>query len=154
MANQRKPKKPKASEASEVYALCMLVTDGETSLPEGAPKPPPWIGDRAKHAYNTFAKVLADDGDATAQDYALLAIWCEAYEQFVEAREDTKQNGYYQKAPNSNYEQVRPQYTVARDALADMIRIAKELGLTRRSRAAIGKLSNTGDDDGMSGYVD
>lgn len=108
----------------------------EPQLDNTMPQCPPHLNDEAKKEWRRMAKRLHDAGILTYVDRASLAAYCQAYGRWVEAEELAEKDGLIIETSNGNKIQ-NPAVGIANKAMADMVKIASEFGMTPSSRTKL-----------------
>lgn len=101
------------------------------------PPPPAFLSAYAKKEWKRLAPVLYKNGLLTKADYSALAAYCQNYHRWIEAeKEIRKWNGLTYKDEKGK-SVVIPEISVANDAMQNMLRFAKEFGMTPASRTGV-----------------
>lgn len=98
--------------------------------------PPDWLSDRAQEKWNELAPMLAADGLLTECDLDTLALYCQTWIHYLDAAKALEEGGTTSVA-RSGYEQVSPYVTIAKNCLADLIKIGDRLGLNPSTRTRL-----------------
>lgn len=118
--------------------------DQEPRLDPEIPDPPPFLSDEAKVEWGRVCDALYSAGILTKTDRAALAAYCQAFGRWQQAEEalakmaerDGVTKGIMIKTTNGNVVQ-NPLVGTANKAMADMVRIAAEFGMTPSARSRI-----------------
>jgi len=102
----------------------------------GGPQPPEWLAGEALAEWNRRAPQLAELGVIGAIDQAVLALYCQAWERYLEAKRALGRKSRVVK-PRGGNPYTSPLVTQVRDALADVIKLARELGLSPSARSGL-----------------
>ena len=136
MAKPGPPKKPTALKR-------LQGNPGKRPLPKNEPQPdnqkprcPSHLNDEGKREWRRVAGRLHDVGLLTYVDRALLAAYCQAYGRWVEAEGVIARHGLTQFSPNG-YEVKSAWVTISDKAQDQMLKYAREFGLTPSSRASL-----------------
>lgn len=148
-----RPPKPTALKLIEGTARPDRINDREPEPPQGEIKPPKWLVGRSKRLWNEIAPVLDEMGVLTTADPHALALLCDAYAEYLDARAVVKKEGAtYQTSRvlgqlyTESGEEVplvntmvrqRPEVAIASDAWRRIQRMMSEFGLTPSSRSRI-----------------
>ena len=100
------------------------------------PRCPAFLGVAAKREWRRLATPLHEAGLLKSVDRSLLAAYCDAYGTWVEMTVDLKREPTVNITDN-NFMQANPKIKIANQAKADMLRLAKEFGLTPSARGRI-----------------
>ena len=100
------------------------------------PDPPEVLSEDARIEWDRLATELDDLGLLTAIDMALLALYCQAFGDWKDARRQIEATGMVVRAP-SGYPMVNPYVTIANKAIEQMRTLATEFGMTPASRSRI-----------------
>jgi len=113
-------------------------------LNENEPKPkqvmpecPDHLSDEAKKQWNKLGKQLFDVGILTELDGDALAMYCDAWARWVNAKEMLDKHGAVFKSKNG-FPALNPYFAVASQAFEQMRRILQEFGMTPSSRTRLG----------------
>jgi P27 family predicted phage terminase small subunit len=125
----------------------------EAKVPPSMPQPPEWLNEIARAEWDRVIGTLYTAGLMSELDRAALCAYCTAWARYVKAElalaamadEDTTNSGLTITTANNNVIQ-HPMLGIARRAKADMLRAAKEFGLTPASRAGVEARPPVGDD--------
>lgn len=110
--------------------------DGEMQLPLGEPEPPDWLSDEAAAEWARVAGPLASAGVLAQADRALLACYCEAWAEFVQARELLDRSGPLLRDGDGN-PYPNPCLAIRDKACERLLRLAGHFGLSPSARARI-----------------
>lgn len=102
----------------------------------GEPDPPTWLSAEAKAEWARRVPQLAELGVIGAVDQAVLAAYCEAWALWRQALTMLRRRGKVIK-PKGAPPYLSPFVKMERDARADVIKLAREIGLTPSSRAGL-----------------
>ncbi len=104
------------------------------SLTDGSRKPPPWMGAYGKKEWKRILPLLEKNGLLTDADYMALSGYCQSVDTWVEA-EKLKRTEGLTATTSKGFEIQHPAVSIASNALASMLKFAREFGLTPSSRA-------------------
>ena len=96
-------------------------------------KPPPYLSTHAKKEWKRIAPMLLNNGLLTNVDISALGAYCQAYNRWIEAEKAIRTYGMTCVTDKGNIIQ-RPEVGIANTAMRDMLKYAKEFGLTPSSR--------------------
>lgn len=109
---------------------------GEMQLPLGEPDMPAWLSPEAKKEWRRVAPPLVEAGALAEADRALLAAYCEAWAEFVAARQSLDRSGPLLKdADGAVY--PNPYLAIKDRACERLVRLAGHFGLSPATRARI-----------------
>ena len=103
-------------------------------------KPPTWLSKEAKKEFKFLAQALMDIKQITNTDVHLLAVYCDAYVEYVECGRIVEEEGIMLRHTNVKGETndiAHPALTKKKAAFDIMAKIAAEYGFTPSSRARI-----------------
>lgn len=109
---------------------------GEVQFDPTPPKCPPQLGAEAKAEWRRQVKQLQEAGLLQATDRAALALWCEAWGEWCEARTALDKDGYTIKTA-TGYVQASPWVAIRNGAADRMTKIAAQFGFTPAARARL-----------------
>lgn len=116
---------------------------GKRALNDAEPRPdatmphaPGHLTKAARDEWRRVARRLHSAGVLTYVDRGILAAYCQAYGRWVEAEVEIEKRGAVMETP-SGYMQQSPWVSMANKSMEQMIRAARELGLTPASRSSI-----------------
>ena len=112
------------------------LNDREPTPDAAMPHAPAHLTKEARAEWRRVARRLHNAGVLTYVDRGVLAVYCQAYGRWAEAERALQLNGMMVETPNG-YQQQSPWVNIANKAMEQMIRAARELGLTPASRSAI-----------------
>lgn len=108
----------------------------DDALDDRKPYCPGWLDEDARKEWRRIAGPLHEAGLLKWVDQAALAGYCQAYARWKAAEETVAKSGLLIKTTKGNVIQ-NPAVGIANTALRDMLRIAKEFGMTPSARARI-----------------
>lgn len=114
--------------------------------------PPMPLFGAASREWNRVAPFLHRLGLVTELDLTTLAAYCEAWGRYVDAQADLRAYGAVVEGYRGGLVK-NPAAQVARDALADMLKLAVEFGMTPSSRGRIHIPGEDEDGDGLDGIL-
>lgn len=135
MTRGRTPK-PTALKKAEGNPGKRALNKHEPQLPAASPDAPSHLAGEALTEWQRVAPDLIKAGVFTVADRAALAAYCQAWADWVTAREHLSTETMVIVAP-SGYEMPSPWLGIANRALDKMMKFASEFGLTPASRARI-----------------
>ena len=108
----------------------------EPVLPVEIPRCPAHLGPEAKREWKRISVDLASCGLLTRIDRGALAVYCAAWERWVDAEESLKKYGVMVKAP-SGFPMQSPYLTIANRAMQQMKEMLSEFGMSPSSRTRV-----------------
>ncbi len=121
----------------------MAGNPGKRALNDAEPRPdatmpqcPQWLSATGRSEWRRVARRLHNAGVLTYVDRGVLAVYCQAYGRLVEAERALLLTGAVVETTNGNLVQS-PWVQIANRAMDQMVRAARELGMTPASRASI-----------------
>jgi P27 family predicted phage terminase small subunit len=118
---------------------------GKKALPKGEPlpdasmpSPPDFLEGYALEVWQSLAPKLSQAGILTAVDGMTLAVYCQACQNWREARQVLKVEGNRVSSPNG-YEIAHPCVSMEKQAFETMRQYATELGLSPAARPRLSK---------------
>ncbi len=109
-------------------------------------KCPPELGAVAQKEWDRIFAELTRDADLLqAVDQAMLAVYCAAYAEWLEATEALHKYGTVMKSP-TGYPIQSPYVSIANQKAQMMLAVAKEFGFTPASRGRLPRISNDNPD--------
>jgi P27 family predicted phage terminase small subunit len=138
MGVRGKKPKPTALKLLEGNPGKRRLNSQEPRVAVSMPKPPKHLTQGALNEWKRVAKILHAVGVLSVIDRAVLAGYCQSYARWAEAEQKLKDHGLLikSKSPN-NFPMQSPYLAIANKALAQMMSLAAELGLTPSSRVRI-----------------
>lgn len=131
----------------------LLGNPGKRPLPAPGPRPPTkrprcpkHLEGEARREYRRLAKLLEGLGLVSELDRAALAAYATAWARWIEAEQALKAEGPVVKAP-SGYPVQNPWLPVANRAIAQVVKLLAEFGLTPAARARLGAAAGRPADD-------
>lgn len=100
------------------------------------PSAPRWLSDGAKKHWRPVAKALHGCGLLTDVDVMALGMLCEAFAQYAEAREVVEREGMFETT-GAGYVYAHPAVGLMKSARADVLKWAREFGMTPAARTRI-----------------
>lgn len=110
---------------------------GEPRLPVERPSCPAWLSREAKAEWRRQVKELARMGVLARVDRGQLAVYCEAWGEFVEVCEQLRQTGRLLKAKKSDVVYTNPLISIRNRAVERLIRLADRFGFSPAARARV-----------------
>lgn len=107
---------------------------------KGIPEPPEWLNDNAKKAFIELAKITSGMNVLTLADSASLAMICDAYADYLEAKQLVDDNGMTYKFTNREGQEVikmNPATTIKADAWRRVMIGLGKFGLSPAEREKI-----------------
>lgn len=97
-------------------------------------KPPAFLSSYGKREWKRISPMLVKNNLLTDADITTLAAYCQAYNRWIEAEKAIRTYGMTCVTDKGNIIQ-RPEVGIANKAMSEMVKYAKEFGLTPSSRA-------------------
>lgn len=122
--------------------------DNQPEPEKGKPEIRVWLTDRAQKHWKVLSEVLENMGVLTVADGDALALMCDAYAEYLEAREQVDKEGMTYETTNQSGDimiRAHPAVAIASDAWRRVRAMQTEFGLTPSSR---GKISTGKKKDG------
>ena len=117
--------------------------DAQNTIPVKPPRCPIWLGTKGRQVWRYYAKRLANAGVLTELDRTTLALFCDAVEQYLQARDELDSN-YYTNAAGQL--KSHPGLKIRNQAWSMVLKAGAELGLSPSARAGL-RLNFTGPDE-------
>lgn len=108
----------------------------DTFVGVAMPACPRHLGKEARKEWTRVSRILHRAGLLTQLDRAALALYCTAYERWVEAEMMIRKHGLLTESPNGHWVQ-NPYLAISNKSLDQLKRLAGELGLTPAARSTI-----------------
>lgn len=108
----------------------------EPALPVKAPPCPPWLKGEGKKEWGRVTKLLVAMGVVAEIDRALLAFYCEAWAEFIEAADYIEENGHTVTL-ESGYVAIHPMVGVKNSAFERCVKIAAQFGFSPSARTRL-----------------
>jgi len=112
------------------------------------PRCPEHLGPEAKREWRRLAPQLARLGLLSKIDREALALFCQAWERWVDAEEALKRYGVMVKSPNG-FPMQSPYLAVANKAMEQMRALLAEFGMSPSSRTRVHATPQVAEDDPM-----
>jgi P27 family predicted phage terminase small subunit len=116
---------------------------GKRPLPAKEPKPqivamhpPEWLSSEGQIEWGRVSEMLLRLGVVTEADWSALAVYCRAWEKWVDAERKLQQSGLLIKS-KSGYPIVNPLVGIAGKAEDRVLKALIEFGMTPSSRARV-----------------
>ncbi len=106
------------------------------NLTDKTEKPPPWLGEYAKKEYKRIFPLLKKNGLITDADYMALCAYCQNVDTWVKAEKMKRAEGLT-SVTSKGLEIQHPSVGIANTAMANMLKFAREFGLTPSSRTGL-----------------
>ena len=129
---------------------------GEPLPPPGIALPPGWLKKRELKIWGELAPLLERMGVLTTADPHALAILCDAYAEYIAARNKVRRLGStYQTetATGSIAHHARPEVAMAADAWRRVKMMLAEFGLTPSGRSRISVPKSSGEEDPVEKWL-
>jgi len=128
------------------------VNPNEPKAKPEVPRCPEHLGPEAKREWRRLAPQLARLGLLCKIDRAALALFCQAWERWVEAEEALKKYGVMVKSPNG-FPMQSPYLAVANKAMEQMRALLAEFGMSPSSRTRVHATPQADEDDEMEEFL-
>jgi P27 family predicted phage terminase small subunit len=116
---------------------------GEPRLPVERPSCPAWLKGEARAEWNRQAKALESAGILARCDRALLVAYCEAWGEFLQARQELEANGYT-FTTDKGYVGPSPWVAIRNRAVERLVKLADRFGFSPAARARLHVVSDHG----------
>jgi P27 family predicted phage terminase small subunit len=100
------------------------------------PKPPDWLGDIGKAKWGEVAPALFRIGCLTVVDVNLLALYCEAWDEFFAARAEIEKSGIVAMS-DKGAEYQHPAVGIKNKAIQRIKQLGGEFGMSPASRVGL-----------------
>ena len=148
MGRRGPPPKPTALKVLQGNPGKRRLNDSEPTPPPGPVSPPSWLTGKSRRAWRWIAPVLDAMGCLTTADPHALAMLCDAYGDYLDARTIIRDEGrtyesrhLQMDAAGNTFERViiraRPEVAMMSDAWKRMRVLMQEFGMTPSSRSRI-----------------
>ncbi|MEV5360588.1 phage terminase small subunit P27 family [Micrococcus luteus] len=124
----------------------------EPKFEREAPEPPEWLSDLAREQWALCAPALDDLDLLKPEDQAVFTAFCEAWATYVLAIREVRA-GSLTLVTDKGYEYKNPALSIAESASKDLLRFAREFGLTPASEQNLGKPMGDEGDGGQDPYA-
>ncbi|OBB20606.1 phage terminase small subunit P27 family [Mycolicibacterium elephantis] len=104
----------------------------------GAPEPPEWLSDLAREQWELCAPSLDKLDLLKPEDHAVFTAFCESWATYVLAMREARA-GSLTLVTDKGYEYKNPALSIAESASRDLLRFAREFGLTPAAEQQVGK---------------
>jgi P27 family predicted phage terminase small subunit len=111
--------------------------------PRGRPYAPRWLSSYARAEWNRIVPELVRVGLATRIDRAVLTGYCEAWATLKEAVELRRKHGIY-VISGTGTPTTAPWVRVQKDAAAQVVRFAAEMGMSASARSRVEAITTPG----------
>lgn len=118
---------------------------GDSGAASSVPAPPEWLTPRGKKHWPELYESLQHHKIINELDTDVLAIYCSTIARFIEADIELETSGMTQQTQNG-YQQLTAAYVAWRDLSSQVLKFAKQLGLTPPARVQM-KLGNPDQSD-------
>ncbi|QDU62158.1 Phage terminase, small subunit [Planctomycetes bacterium Pan216] len=126
--------------------------DQSLKLKRGIPTRPKWIvHEVAVIEWDRVVEILANDNVLTLGDQGILALYCQAYADWIEAKEVIEDEGITTETDKGNVIQ-HPAVGACNKAWERCLKAAKELGLTPASRSRVDREPDA-EEDGFAAFI-
>jgi P27 family predicted phage terminase small subunit len=112
------------------------LNDAEPVMDAKLPNAPTHLSAEAQKEWRRIGHDLLDAGLMSKIDRAALASYCQSWARWVEAETQLKKHGPIVKSP-SGYPIQNPWLSIANKAMAQMLKVLPEFGMTPSSRSRI-----------------
>lgn len=104
---------------------------------EEVPKPPSFLSTYAKKEWKRLAPIVFKLGLLTKGDYSAFAAYCQNYHRWIVAEKEIRKRKGMTTSSAMGNEVVIPEVRIANEAMQNMLKFAKEFGLTPASRTGV-----------------
>lgn len=118
----------------------------------GTVPPPAHLAKDGAAEWRRITAELKSIGLVSRLDLGLLAVWCAAYGDFVQAERALKRGGLVKKGDDGVWRR-NPWLMVKSKAVEQMVRIGSEFGLSPASRPRLGRIPAGGGIEGDHGTI-
>jgi len=135
----RRGPKPKTAEARELDDASHrpAKTPGSIRYLERVPDPPARLGRYGRELWIQSCETLVDRQMLSVSDLTGLQIYCHAFDEWCEADDDIRKNGYAAVSGESGYEYQRPSVKRRSEAAKTLREWSSRFGLTPLDRAGV-----------------
>lgn len=106
--------------------------------PAGAPACPPHLQGEARKEWRRLVRELRATGLLSKLDRGVLALYCQAWERWIEAERRLREAGPVVSVGPAGVPQVSPWFSVAHREMETVRKLLSELGLSPSARARVG----------------
>lgn len=106
-------------------------------IEDEVPKPPPYLSTYAKKEWKRLAPIVYKIGLLTKADYSAFAAYCQNYHRWIEAEKIIRANKTLTFKDENGNSKAIPEIKIANEAMQNMLKFAKEFGLTPASRTSV-----------------
>jgi len=135
MSKGRKPKPTKLLKLHGTFQKCRRSAK-EPEYKVSVPDCPDWLGDIAKLEWERMTAELKESGIIAKIYQVPLALYCQAYEDYLTALENVRDEGISYRSDKGNQIQ-NPEVNVMHKAREVLMKIAVEFGLTPSSKTRV-----------------
>lgn len=135
-----RPPKPTALKLLQGNPGKRTLPKNEPKPPDGEINPPAWLTGRARRTWRELVPILESMRVLTTADPQALALFCDAYAEYIEARAVVKREGATYRTFNqagSLMYRPRPEVAIASDAWRRATLMLGQFGMTPSSRAKV-----------------
>jgi P27 family predicted phage terminase small subunit len=118
-----------------------------------APACPAWLSKEAKAEWRRQVKALVAMGVVAKCDRALLAVYCEAWGEFVQAAEAIGKSGLLIKDPDGDKLRRNPLLTVRDHAAERLLKLAAQFGFSPAARTRVQAVAGGRKPDAFERYL-
>ena len=116
----------------------------DSNISRTIPPPPEYLSVEGKACYRKMVKMLKSTGLIARADADALALYCTAYDRWLNAEAAIRKHGMLVKTPNG-FPTQSPLLAIANKAMEQMTKLLSEFGMTPASRARIPVSDSTPD---------
>ncbi len=111
--------------------------DTEPEFKAGMSEKPPWLTGEAAAEWDRVTEQLSHSGLLRTVDRAALCIYCKAWARWVDAEQKVEALGLVVRSPRQGTPQQNPYVRIANAAMAQVIQLTAEFGMTPASRTRL-----------------
>lgn len=112
-----------------------------------APEPPEWLSTEAREEWERVAPGLQRLDLLKPEDRAILVAYCETWDTYMTAVLKVRADGMTIVNPETGLERQSPVVKIMQEAGRDLLRYAREFGLTPAAERAISSAASSDEDD-------
>lgn len=147
----RKPK-PTALKVVEGNPGRRPLNKDEPQLPPGVPEAPAHMTPGARAEWGRVAPMLAESRVLTQGDRGALSAYCDAWDEYARLHKRSEKMARF-VTTEKGYVMEHPIHKAMRQARADMLKAAAELGLTPVARSRVKAVADPGEKDEFESFL-
>lgn len=117
------------------------------------PKPPAFLSTYAKKEWKRLAPIVHKIGLLTKADYSAFAAYCQNYHRWIEAEKIIRKRKELTYTDDNGNEKIIPEIKIANEAMNNMLKFAKEFGLTPSSRTSVSAENSIEDENPFAKFI-